>query len=561
MLLSSLLRGRASRRVRPARLSAPSPAASRPAAFEALEARRLLAADPGGTAVLAGDQLQVTGTRKADQIVVDLNGTTSQLDVTINGTAAGSFDPAVVAGIRVDAGGGNDVVTIGAGVTDVAFLRGGKGNDTLTGGAGNDQVLGETGRDTCDGGGGDDSVHGGPGNDSLTGGGGNDDVGGEAGRDSVRGGDGADDLDGGPGNDDADGEAGDDRVLGGSGRDRVRGALGDDDADGGSGNDDVGGDDGNDRVRGGPGRDVCDGGTGDDDLDGNSGRDRIRGGGGQDSFDDAFDDDRDRDNEFEDRGPGDGEHIPVDQLPAAVKTEFDARFPGVTIRQVERETEDAGIVYKIDFVNAQAQRVRAEFTEAGQFISQEARDSSVVVGNGDDDNNSGGDDGQTIPLDQVPAAVRTAFDTQFPSATVREVETEVEHGTRVYKIDFLNTQGERWRVRYTEAGQAFRLERRDGGDDNGSGSGGGGDDSGGGSGGGGDDSGGGNNGQQIAYADLPQAVRTAFEGRYPGANVGEVERENEDAGVVFKIDFTREGRRVRAEFSEAGQFLRDEVRD
>src|SRR5688500_10231671 len=107
-MLLSLFRSRVSRRPRVARALSSSAAPS-PSCLEPLETRRLLAADPCGTAALAGGVLEVKGTRRADEIRVDLIGTTGQLDVTINGAAAGSFNTAdAPGGVRVDAGGGND---------------------------------------------------------------------------------------------------------------------------------------------------------------------------------------------------------------------------------------------------------------------------------------------------------------------------------------------------------------------------------------------------------------------------------------------------------------------
>ena len=459
-------------------------------AMEALETRRLLAADPGGTAAVNAGALEVTGTRRADEIHVDLNGTSGQIDVAINGAAIGSFDPAALtAGIHVNSGGGNDTVVIGSTVTLATVVRGGKGNDSLTGGGGSDDIDGEAGRDTVDGAAGDDTVHGGAGGDNVSGGADDDTVRGDAGGDHVRGGDGSDDLDGGAGSDDCDGEAGDDRVTGERGRDRVRGGLGDDTLDGGSGGDDVGGDDGNDAVNGNDGTDSCDGGAGDDTVDGGRGRDHLRGGAGSDDFGNAFDDDNDDDREIEDRADDDGVHIAIGDAPAAVQAAFAAQFPGATIRQVERETEDAGIVYKIDFLNAQSQRQRATFTEAGTFVGVESRDSGggTTVG--------AGHNGQHISADQLPQAVRAAFEAKYPGATIGEVERENEDSGVFYKIDFTNAQSQRLRATFSEAGTFVKEETRSGGggsdDTSGGGDNSGGDNSGGDDSGGGDGSGGG----------------------------------------------------------------------
>ena len=318
------------------------------APLEVLETRRLFAVAVGGGSATIDEstpRLDVEGTRRADQINVDLNAGTGNIDVTINGQLAGSFSPAQVpAGIRIDGGRGNDTIVVGQAITLPVEIRGDKGNDQITGGGGDDNIDGGAGRDNCAGGDGRDSITGGAGNDVITGGGG------------------ADHVDGGHGNDDCSGDDGPDTVAGGLGRDRLAGAVGDD------------------RLRGGGGRDDCDGGDGDDDIDGGSGRDRVRGGGGSDDFNEPADDGRRgrgrgsddvEDRDGDDRG--DGEHIPPDLAPALVITAFNALFPGATIREVEREQEDEGPVIKIDFF-LNGRRMRAEFTEAGQLIEQEIRD-------------------------------------------------------------------------------------------------------------------------------------------------------------------------------------------
>ena len=315
--------------------------------LENLESRRLFAVSPGGTATIdeSTPRLDVEGTRRADTISVALNSTTGQVDVVINGGAVQSFDPAQIpAGIRVDGGKGNDTLNIGDGITLPVEVRGDKGNDTVNGGSGAEVIDGGAGRDSCSGGGGDDVITGGNGADDLSGG---------AGRDSVEGGNGNDRCDGG---DDSD------SVAGGNGRDQLAGALGDD------------------HLRGGNGRDDCDGGDGDDDIDGGRGRDDVRGGNGTDDFNDAPDDGprrggRGADDNVEDRGPGedeDDDNIPAGQVPAAVMEAFNARYPGVTIREIEREVEDEGVLIQIDFLRG-AQRIRARFTEAGQFVDEEVK--------------------------------------------------------------------------------------------------------------------------------------------------------------------------------------------
>jgi Ca2+-binding RTX toxin-like protein len=97
-----------------------------------------------------------------------------------------------IAGFEVNAGGGDDRVTVARNVAVPVTMRGGDGSDLLTGGAGDDKLIGGNGRDRLDGGRGDDLLIGGEGNDVLLGG---------PGRDTLRGGYGKDTLVEGPGKD------------------------------------------------------------------------------------------------------------------------------------------------------------------------------------------------------------------------------------------------------------------------------------------------------------------------------------------------------------------------
>jgi uncharacterized delta-60 repeat protein len=79
-----------------------------------------------------------------------------------------------LSGIVVNAGDGNDVVTILDGVTLGAQMHGGAGNDVMVGGMGDDVLFGELGDDMLLGRGGGDAFVGGDGNDVLLGGNGRD---------------------------------------------------------------------------------------------------------------------------------------------------------------------------------------------------------------------------------------------------------------------------------------------------------------------------------------------------------------------------------------------------
>jgi Ca2+-binding RTX toxin-like protein len=130
-----------------------------------------------------------------------------------------------IAGFEVEAGGGDDVVEIGATVPVPVTLMGGNGDDLLSGGGGNDKLLGGGGSDRLLGAGGVDRLAGGPGDDTLLGGAGNDRLIGGSGDDTLYGGSGDDSLSGGFGGDSLFGGSGDDTLVAGAG-DRLNGGSG-----------------------------------------------------------------------------------------------------------------------------------------------------------------------------------------------------------------------------------------------------------------------------------------------------------------------------------------------
>jgi len=90
----------------------------------------------------------------------------------------------LVAGFEVNAGPGDDKVSVSNAIEIPVTMRGGSGRDVLAGGAGADKLIGGAGNDRLYGGPGNDVIYGGPGNDLLNGGPGDDVLHGGAGHDS-----------------------------------------------------------------------------------------------------------------------------------------------------------------------------------------------------------------------------------------------------------------------------------------------------------------------------------------------------------------------------------------
>jgi Ca2+-binding RTX toxin-like protein len=214
---------------------------------------------------------------------------------------------------NVDAGDGNDVVTIGEGQLpqspQLAARRPSLGNlsainltqfrtrlsgivlqapgSTIVGGSGNDTITGGAGGDTITAGAGDDVVTARAGADNIDAGVGVDRVDAGVGDDDVTGGPGNDTINGGDGND-----ALTDRLIAPSPIDALREAqtINTIEGDGGSdlittglGQDTLRGEDGNDALRAGGGRDTLRGGAGLDFLLGQDGSDNLLGGDGADT--------------------------------------------------------------------------------------------------------------------------------------------------------------------------------------------------------------------------------------------------------------------------------------
>ncbi|WP_197491123.1 hypothetical protein [Planctomyces sp. SH-PL62] len=141
---------------------------------------RLVGGDGPTQVTSAGNVVTIDG------MPVTLAGGIERLEVETRGGNDAVTLGLAIAGlfVYVDAGDGNDVVTL-SGSTTAAEIRGGMGDDTLTGGDGNDRI------------------EGGPGNDVLTGGRGSDQMFGGAGSDRFvwNNGDGSDVIEGGGGND------------------------------------------------------------------------------------------------------------------------------------------------------------------------------------------------------------------------------------------------------------------------------------------------------------------------------------------------------------------------
>ena len=297
------------------------------------------------TAVVVGTELRVTGDGAANEIRL-LNSIDSlRIEIWVGNAFLVDRQRSLFTTIRIDAGGGNDSVSIDetAGVftdTEITTILGGDGHDTISGGTGAETIEGGAGNDQIDPGRGNDTVRGDAGQDVVVWSGGLGFLQPADGNDAIDGGDGFDTLtvtgtgltevyglapngqrllltrSGGaisldlgtleviglallggddtftaaPGLPDAlslqlNGGDGNDTIAGGPGNDTIHGDAGDDTLSGGAGND---------NIFGGAGIDAIDGGAGNDYMGTGPGNDTVLGGVGNDQMTweaiDGFDD-------------------------------------------------------------------------------------------------------------------------------------------------------------------------------------------------------------------------------------------------------------------------------
>ena len=219
--------------------------------------------------------------------------------ISVNGTGMEIANSANAEVIAIDAGLGDDTVTVDSSITIPAYLTGGAGDDTLIGGSGNDVLRGGSGADRLEGKGGADQLFGELNNDTLLGGDGNDRLDGGNNDDFLWGGSGDDILIGGGATDELYGEADDDiliagisqaggdaaaihRLYGGDGDDHIYGDLGTDRIAGGSGHDRIYAYAGDDTIYADGDGDAPSSNPGDDVVYAGAGSDEVYGGWGAD---------------------------------------------------------------------------------------------------------------------------------------------------------------------------------------------------------------------------------------------------------------------------------------
>jgi Putative beta-lactamase-inhibitor-like, PepSY-like len=127
---------------------------------------------------------------------------------------------------------------------------------------------------------------------------------------------------------------------------------------------------------------------------------------------------------------------------------------------------------------------------------------------------------QTIKCDKVPAAVRTAFQTAYPKATIRDCAKEVEKDKVAYEISSIENKTSR-DILYYEDGTLIVVE------------------------------------EVIPSGDLPEPVRLAISRKYPKRAITLAERLTRDAAVTYEIRLKNRGKTVELVYDPGGKEVHD----
>jgi hypothetical protein len=134
-------------------------------------------------------------------------------------------------------------------------------------------------------------------------------------------------------------------------------------------------------------------------------------------------------------------------------------------------------------------------------------------------------DEEKVPLDKVPKAVMDAVKKEFPKAEVTGASTEKEDGKTVYEIS-LKLNKKNIDVTVTPEGKITLVEK------------------------------------EIDAKDLPKAVASALEAKYPKAKIDLAEELSKEGKVTAYeiVIVTAEKKKLEVEFAPDGKFVKEEAK-
>ena len=151
------------------------------------------------------------------------------------------------------------------------------------------------------------------------------------------------------------------------------------------------------------------------------------------------------------------------------------------------------------------------------------------------------EDEKGVSIEQAPAAVRAALLAQAQGGAIREIEMENENGQAVYEAE-VTIDGKEVKVKVAADGTVLGKEADD------------------------EDEGDDGNGEeedegeeQVSLTEVPGAVQATLVKEAAGAEIKEIEKEDEGGRVVYSADVILNGQEVELKVAPDGTLLGKEV--
>jgi uncharacterized membrane protein YkoI len=148
---------------------------------------------------------------------------------------------------------------------------------------------------------------------------------------------------------------------------------------------------------------------------------------------------------------------------------------------------------------------------------------------------------KTLSIEQVPTAVRTALLAQAQGGTISEIEMENENGQAVYEAE-ITLDGKEVEVKVAANGTVLGKEADDEDHDA-------------------DEENEDEDEEQVSLAEVPTAVQATLVKEAAGAEIKEIEKEDEDGRVIYSADVLLNGQEVEFKVAPDGTLLGKEVDD
>lgn len=200
--------------------------------------------------------------------------------------------------------------------------------------------------------------------------------------------------------------------------------------------------------------------------------------------------------------------IAAKDLPKAIRSTLDAKYPKAEIQKAEEITEGDKPKYEVILVTADKKRLEVELDAAGKVIEE----TELKVEDSEEE----------IALDKLPEAVVKAVKAKFPKGKLVSAEKAVEDGVTTYEVSLKDGEHD-VSVKLSAAGKIAEIER------------------------------------VIELKDLPKAVRESLDAKYAKATIKKIEEATEGDKVNYEVELvTADKKQLAVVFDATGKVIEEE---